>query len=271
MLSVIIPAANEAAEIGPCLIALLASDPVPGGAEVVVVANGCTDDTADRARGMRTRAEAAGWRLVVVDLATGGKIGALNAGDAAAMGDARAYLDADVRVSPGLMAQIALALDTPAPRYATGRPVIAHARSAVTRLYARFWARLPFVVGPAPGFGLFCVNAEGRARWGAFPPVISDDTYVRLLFRPDERIECSATYLWPMVEGLAALVRVRRRQDAGVAEIAGRYPALMRNGLLGRPALSRLFLADPLGFLVYAGVSLAVRVGGASAGWARGR
>jgi glycosyltransferase involved in cell wall biosynthesis len=46
VLSVILPASNEEAYIGACLTALFASDPVPGGAEVVVVANGCRDATA---------------------------------------------------------------------------------------------------------------------------------------------------------------------------------------------------------------------------------
>ncbi len=41
MLSVIIPASNEEGYIADCLTALFASAPVPGGAEAVVVANGC--------------------------------------------------------------------------------------------------------------------------------------------------------------------------------------------------------------------------------------
>ena len=110
MLSVIVPASNEEAYIGPCLTALFASTPVPGGAEVIVVANGCRDATAARARAMEAAARAAGWGFLVLDLAQGGKPNALNAGDAAATGDLRAYLDADVIVTPLVMAQLVQAL-----------------------------------------------------------------------------------------------------------------------------------------------------------------
>lgn len=274
MLSVIIPASNEADHVGACLAALFASDPVPGGAEAIVVANGCRDNTADRARGARPQAEAAGWRLSVLEQQVGSKIAALNAGDAAAQGEIRAYLDADVRVSHPLMAQLALALSDALPRYASGRAVIPPGQSRITRAYARFWLGLPFALSEAPGYGLFAVNAAGRARWGAFPALISDDTFVRLQFAPSERIGCPATYQWPMVEGFAALVRVRRRQDAGVAEIARLYPGLLANEGKDPPGAARLLrmaVADPVGFAVYAAVSVAVRLRRDNGAWARGR
>jgi glycosyltransferase involved in cell wall biosynthesis len=273
VLSVIIPASNESAWIGGCLEALFRSDPVSGGAEAIVVANGCRDDTAARARAMTPEAESAGWRLTVIDRPQGGKPGALNAGDAAAGGETRAYLDADVRVTPPLLARIVQALDTPAPRYATGRATIPRADSAVTRAYARMWQRLPFAAGPAPGMGLFAVNPAGRARWDEFPALISDDTFVRLRFAPDERIEVPATYSWPMVEGFRALVRVRRRQDAGVAELAALHPEALHNEAktrLSPAATLRLALTDPAAFATYGAVSLAVRLGG-SRGFVRGR
>ena len=273
MLSVIIPASNEEGYIGACLGALIASEQVPGGAEVLVVANGCRDATAARARDWAARAAAAGWALTVIELAAGGKPGALNAGDAAAKGDLRAYLDADVVVSPPLMAELAAALSIAAPRYATGTARIPRAKSAVTRAYARFWQLLPFARSNAPGYGLFAVNAAGRARWGAFPGIISDDTFVRLQFEPDERVQVQARYDWPMIEGFAALTRVRRRQDAGVAEITRNYPGLLeREGKapLGKGLLATLALRDPLGFVTYAAVSLAVRLRRGQ-GWTRGR
>ncbi len=256
MLSVIIPASNEEGYIADCLMALFASTPVPGGAEAVVVANGCRDATADRARAMAAAAD-----------------NALNHGDRAAQGALRAYLDADVLVSPDLMTEIVAALGTPVPRYITGTARIPRAKSAVTRAYARLWQRLPFAQSTAPGYGLFAVNAEGRARWGDFPAIISDDTFVRLQFLPDERIQVPAPYDWPMIEGFAALTRVRRRQDAGVAEIDRLYPGLLEREAkepLGLGGVARLAVSDPIGFATYAAVSVAVRLKRGS-GWTRGR
>lgn len=171
------------------------------------------------------------------------------------------------------MAQLVQALSNEPARYGGATPRIPPAKSRITRAYARFWQRLPFAQSVAPGFGLFAVNAAGRARWGDFPAIISDDTFVRLQFVPAERVQVPGLYDWPMIEGFAALIRVRRRQDAGVAEIAQLYPGLLdREGKapLGAAQLMRLALQDPVGFAVYAAVSVAVKHG-KSAGWTRGR
>jgi len=272
-ISVIIPACNEAGYIDACLHALLASEDVT--MQVVVVANGCTDDTALRARTHAPTFAAKGRALDVLELPALGKPGALDAGDDAARHPCRAYLDADVIVSSLLLGQIARVLDAPGARYASGRPVVARGDNAVSRAYARFWVSLPFVARGVPGFGLYAVNAAGRARWGAFPKVISDDTFVRLNFTPSERHQVPASYAWPMVEGFGRLVRVRRRQDQGVAEIAQAYPQLLANAENTRPTMRWVLaqaLRDPLAFAAYAAVSLAVRADwGGQSGWVRGR
>lgn len=273
-LSVIIPAHDEEAWIDRCLSALLAQDATAARVEVIVVANACRDRTVALAESHIPRAEARGWAMRVLDLAEGGKLPALNAGDKAARGRSRMYLDADIACDPGLVGQICQALAGDAPRYATGTLAIAPATSWITRRYAQVWSRLPFVQGGAVGAGLFAVNPAGRARWGDFPAIISDDTFVRLHFAPDERIEVPARYHWPMVEGFANLVRVRRRQDAGVAELHRLYPALFRNEAKAPLAPSRLLAIAarvPLGFLVYLAVHVAVRLRPATSAWTRGR
>lgn len=273
--AVILPASNEAALIGDCLSALVASDwDGPGGVSVVVVANGCTDRTAERARDFAGAFAAKDWRLTVLELSEGGKLGALNAGDAATRAPVRLYLDADVTVGPGVVQQVVEALEVDAPRYASGRLQIA-AEGAVSRAYARIWRQMPFMAAGVPGCGLFAVNAAGRARWGTFPDIISDDTFVRLNFTPEERVGVDAAYRWPIAEGFSRLVRVRRRQDAGVEEIERMYPHLLKNDdkvPLGTGDRVRLALRDPLGFGVYAGVALAVKATrGRQSGWSRGR
>ena len=273
--SILIPAHNEVGYIEDCLEALLASDSTGSAVEVIVMANGCTDATAQVARGYAARFTQKGWPLSVVNLARGGKMGALNAGDTLAAHGARIYLDADVIVAPPLIAQLAQVLAGEGPRYASGAPVVVAKGSAFTRAYARFWESLPFCTHGVPGFGIFAVNRAGRARWGDFPDIISDDTFVRLSFAPHERLRVPATYRWPMIEGAGPLVRVRRRQDIGVAEVRERYPELWQNhdpAPADAPPLWRRALRDPLGFGAFAAVALGVRLPHrAQDRWARGR
>ena len=133
MLSVILPASNEASYIAACLTALLASKGITHKAEVIVVANGCHDDTAAIARSFTPGARAAGWQLTVVELAEGSKPAALNAGDAVARYPLRLYLDADVTVTPTLVAELLQALQDPAPCYVSGTPHIPRPHSAISR------------------------------------------------------------------------------------------------------------------------------------------
>lgn len=270
MLSVIIPAHNEAKVIAACLTAVMQSRLPANGMEVLVIANGCSDETAAIAQ----RFAGGPVSVQVLDLPEGGKMAALNAGDAAAKGDMRAYLDADVMVSPDLLDQIAVALDTDTPRYASGQVQIPRARSAVTRAFARFYLTVPFMRIGVPGCGLFAVNAAGRRRWDQFPDIIADDTYVRLSFTPDERIGVPASYSWPLVEGLRNLIKVRRRQDAGVAEIAARFPERLQNDdklpyPKGTLALNALRM--PLAFCTYVLVRLCGKLGRDHTTWSRGR
>lgn len=272
-LSVIIPASNEARLLPGCLEALLRSEEPHLPVEAVVVSNGSRDGTAEVARRLAPAFAARGWGFQVLDLPRGGKPGALDAGDAAATGGLRAYLDADVTVSPPLLAGIARVLDRPEPAFASGRPRIT-GEGVASRLYARTWARVPFMATGVPGCGLFAVNAAGRARWGGWPPIIADDAFARLNFAPHERHLVPHPYGWPIAEGFRALVRVRRRQDRGVKELAERFPHLLAHeskAALGAGGLTRMALRDPLGFVAYAGVAAAVRLGRHDGSWSRSR
>lgn len=276
-LSLILPANNEAAHITACLqnVLLCDSPKNDGAVQIIVVANGCTDNTAEIARAMTAKFQARGWALEVIELEIGSKIAALNAGDAAATADIVAYLDADVLVSAELLAQTVDALSVETPAYASGRVKLSLAKSAMTRAYAMFYLQTPFMKQDAPGCGYFAMNRLGRNRWGEWPAIISDDTFARLQFTPNERRQLSAPYEWPLVEGLKNLIKVRRRQNAGVDELNSRFPELLENDAKERFALSaalKAAITHPLGALIYGVVSFTVKfTPGQSNDWKRGR
>lgn len=230
MTSVVIAAHNEAAVIGRCLDALLASNP---GLDVTVVANGCTDDTAAVA--------AARPGVRVVDRPEPGKAGALNAGDAVAHGFPRLYLDADIVLTPGGVHALAAAVAEPAgggpaplaavPRRKldlTGRPLLVRAFFAVN-------SRLPAYDRALFGRGAIALSAEGRARFDTFPSVIADDLYLDSLFTYDEKCEVGAvvsTVATPRRtrDLVRRLVRVRAGNAAmRAASAAGSVPAGVRS------------------------------------------
>lgn len=273
--SVIIAARNEENYIQPCLKALLEQEGLkPGELQVIVAANACTDATVKLASDLTPAFATRGWALQVLNLADGGKLGAMAAAERAATGQCLVYLDADVICDPRLLRQIADVLAVPRPLYATGRLAVVSSPNRVTRAYARIWQKLPFVEQGAVGAGFFAMNRAGRGRWSDWPRIISDDTFARLNFAPDERIEVAAPYHWPMVEGFRNLVRVRRRQDAGVVELRHLYPRLFDNDSkapVTKALALRLLLKDPLGMLAYMAVHIAVRMKPPSAEWTRGR
>ena len=272
--SIIIPANNEAHWISACLEAVFASQLLEA-AQVIVVANGCTDSTVAIAERYIPLAEAKGWELLVLDLTIGDKMHALNVGDHRAVGDIRVYLDADVQVSKRVLHQIERALDRETAAWASGTLQMA-AAGRISRAYGRFWSKVPFMAKSVPGSGLFAVNKAGRERWGEFPNIISDDMFARLQFKPRERYGVPGTYIWPVAEGWRNLIKVRRRQNKGVDQIAERYPHLLKHedkGAFSKGQMVLLAMSYPFSFFVYASVAIIVKLtkDPSQTEWSRGR
>lgn len=216
-LSIVIPAHNEEAMIGVGLRGLLA-DSERGEFDVVVVANGCSDRTADIARAISPD-------IRVIEIDESSKIAALNAGDAAAQGAPVAYVDADVRVDAAALRALAGALaDAETARVASPRfELDLHGCSWAVRQYFRIWLLNEYNAVGHIGSGIYAVSAAGRARWAAFPEVIADDRFVQQLFAVDERLIMDEySFSVPASQTLRAQVRRSVRIHAGNAELRDR-------------------------------------------------
>ena len=180
-IGVVIPAHNEAGVIGD-LLGRLTGAPESDALDIVVVANGCTDQTAAIAR------SAAGpVRVVEIDQAS--KVAALNAGDEHCAVFPRAYVDADVSIDAGtLLALVDVLADADLPLVASPTLTVDVSQSRwAVRQYYRMWALTDYRKRGHVGSGVYAVSAAGRARWGAFPDVIADDRFVQQRFQEHER------------------------------------------------------------------------------------
>ena len=207
MLTVIIAAHNEESVIGACLDALLVQ-PESAADRIIVCANGCTDRTAEAA---------AARGVQVIDRRQAGKPGALNAADAIATGYPRVYLDADITVPAGALAAILARFDAAPGALAVvpRRRIETTGRPWPVRAYFSINERLPVFRTGLFGRGLIALSETGRARFGVFPEVISDDLFVDSQYTDDEKTEAEDVVI--AVEAprttrslLNRLVRVRR-------------------------------------------------------------
>ncbi|WP_314250261.1 glycosyltransferase [Streptomyces sp. DSM 40907] len=181
MTSIVIPAHNEGRVIGRLLDALLADTPVSG-PDIVVVCNGCTDDTA-RVAGER------GDRVRVVEIPAPSKHQALRVGDEHARGFPRLYVDADVVVGAADVRALVGVLDRSPELLAAapGRDIPLAGCAWPVRAYYRVWQQLPAVREGLFGRGVIAVTEAGHARIAALPPLMADDLAASLAFGPGER------------------------------------------------------------------------------------
>ncbi len=223
MISVVIPAHDEARVIDRCLASLCA-DARPDELDVVVVCNGCSDETAERAR-------AHGAPVRVIEIEEASKIAALNRGDGEARGFPRFYLDADIALPIEAVRTVARALEEGPLLAASPRlRVDLSQRGYGVRAFYEVWQEMPYLAQGAIGSGVYAVSEAGRARFGAFPDIIADDGYVRLHFAPHERDGvdgCSFTLTPPRT--LLGLVEIKTRTHKGNLQLARRFPELARN------------------------------------------
>lgn len=216
-LTVVIPAHNEAGVIGRCLRPLR-EEAAAGTLEIIVVANGCTDRTAEVARSVCPEVR-------LLELEDPNKAAALNAGDEAGSHWPRVYLDADVEVTATDIRRVVATLDSPgvlcaAPR---ARFQVAERRWTIRKFYEA-WESLPYLNDSMVGSGFYALNEEGRRRFSRFPEdLIADDQFVLRHFHPDERATATdAEFLIHPPHDIRGLLAMRTRVYRGNRQLVDR-------------------------------------------------
>jgi glycosyltransferase involved in cell wall biosynthesis len=223
--AVIIPAHNEAAVLGRCLATLLSAAD-PGEFEVVVACNGCRDATADVARRVAPEAR-------VLELGEANKARALQAGDDAARGFPRIYLDADIELDTFSARRLAEALtgDRAAVAASPTMAVRLDDRSWAIRAFYRIWLSLPWSGQAHLGDGCYGLSAAGRARFTRWPALMADDLFANRLFAaPERRAVLGATFVVHPPRTIRSLTKVRTRVCAGNLEYGRAVTAGQRLG-----------------------------------------
>jgi glycosyltransferase involved in cell wall biosynthesis len=253
MLTIIIPARNEEAVIADCLKSL-SNQTVQSPIEIVVSANGCTDNTVDICKSFETELTGKGFQFVVLNTTACSKNEALNLADTKARYPARLYLDADVKCGPDLLRQACQLLERPEAVYFSGSLSIPDSDSFFSNSYGRIWMTMPYIRTAVTGIGCYGVNARGRKMWDKFPRLHSDDKFVRMLFTTEQRHKISAYYEWPVPQGLFTLIKVRARWIKGNRELRDRFPLLFFNDgkrlKMDRQSLFTM-MCNPLATLVF--------------------
>jgi glycosyltransferase involved in cell wall biosynthesis len=241
MISIIIPAHNEATVIGRCLRAMTMGAR-PDELEIIVVCNGCDDSTAEIARSHVPS-------VTVLELEAPSKSAALNLGHRSATSYPRFYVDADIVLGVESIRAVADVLlggviHGAAPRI----HVDLKNRNWPICAYYKIWLRTPYVQEGMMGSGVYAMSEQGGARFTTFPEIIADDGFARLLFSDQER-RCvdGASFLMTPPQTLRGQIHIDVRRRVGRFEMAEMHPdTTRREASHQRGALYRLALQPRL-------------------------
>ena len=256
MTSIVVPAHNESSVIARTLGAWV-GDAGSDGMDVVVVCNGCTDNTADIARHF-------GPTVRVIESEVASKTHALNLGDQIARGFPRIYIDADIVITVDAIRTLTSRLERGDVLAVAPTPDInLTGCSWLVRKYYDVRSRLPSSREGIGGSGVYALSEEGRKRFARFPDLVADDIYVRLQFTPDERetLTSAKSVVFPP-RTISQLVAVRTRAYAGISALARDFPELRVNkGETNHRTLVALFKEPRLwsGLLTYCCVNILAR------------
>ncbi|RYB99143.1 glycosyltransferase [Nocardioides ganghwensis] len=236
--SVIIPAHNEASSIVRCLSALR-DGTSPGQLEVIVVCNGCTDDTAQVARRADPRV-----RVIEIDMPS--KSEAVRVGNASTTLFPRVHVDADIELSgTALLALIEPIRRGEALATAPVRNIPLAGCSRWVRWYYDVWVALPQVQAGLFGRGVVALSAPAQARVEHLAGMMSDDLGLSDEFdHAERRVVAGAVAVVRPPRTLSDLLKRRVRVATGNVQ-AARMGARRDSSRTTLRTLLRVAVAQP--------------------------
>jgi glycosyltransferase involved in cell wall biosynthesis len=211
MATIIVPAHNESTVISTCLESIVDQEGVD---DVIVVCNGCSDNTAAVVRERFPRVHC-------LDVPVASKTNALNVAEAKAkelgMVFPLFYLDADTRLGPNAIRIIEEALASSSVLLAAPTPVIDTSQSSwLVKQYYKAWLSLPYVQEGVIATCSYVLTERGRKRFDEFPDVISDDGFVRGHFRSSEISNVAKAEIYIRApKDLRSLIKIKTRACLG--------------------------------------------------------
>ncbi|WP_193163691.1 glycosyltransferase [Microbulbifer hainanensis] len=265
--TVIIPACNEETTILP-LLAGLAEGIERHRFQVIVACNGCGDRTVELVR--RHHPD-----VTCLDIPTPSKTNAINRAEALKPGFPRLYVDADIEIdSAAVLRLINLLRSRSTPTLVAPRAVPLTEKSSITvKWFYSAWQKTIFFRTQGFGSGVYGLNLSARQKFTEFPPIISDDGFVRTL-GSDVAVLVAENALSrvQVPRGLRDLLAIKVRSKLGKRQLEQWVDgAVVKTTVLAtqdntqeksRTSRQPIFLTPPSmpEFLTYIGINLMARV-----------
>jgi len=256
MTSIIIPAHNEERVIERCLSQFVCAVQDED-FEVIVVCNGCTDQTASIVENL-------GDNFICIETDKASKTHALNIGDKIACSFPRIYLDADVSISTNAVTALSDTLDR---GYLAASTEVRMDLSSCTwpvKAYYDVWLSLPYCKTGMMGAGLYALSEQGRRHFDQFPDLIADDGYVRCLFNESERGVTHGHYsVVTAPRNISGLIKIKTRSRLGRYQLKEKFPEIINNEVKDYRSATRDLLFDIKSWpkvLVYLAINIVSRI-----------
>lgn len=253
MATIIVPAHNESTVIKDCLDSIVDQKGVD---QVIVVCNGCTDDTVDIVRQNYPDVRC-------LDIEKPSKTNALNEAEKYILSYPVFYIDADTILSPNTVFHIAQALENSPIMLAAPTPDVDTSQStwAVKQFY-KIWLNLPYINDGVIGTCSFILTEKGRSRFDKFPDIINDDGFVRCCFDTHERANipgCKINIRAP--KNLYSLIKIKTRARLGNMQLnALKLCMKPKKANYSNAMKKKIFSKDVFSAVVYIGIVMVIRL-----------